>query len=223
VIGEILDCLSSLELFRKRPAAAEAYARRGLKQLTGAGTESPRFNLMRSLAAALMMARRDEEADAVLNELEALATTTAAGIAGMVEFYCMLAVRRSDAGAFEAAEGLLGRAQKLLPDELRLSSPEAVGILSTYFRVRFLQKRYTEAEEWMNKALPMIEAYWTQDHSIYRRSKEDYAAVLRKAGKKQEAKRVEAELRAGRSRERDPGLNAINLRDLTGRPPRTGR
>jgi hypothetical protein len=69
----------------------------------------------------------------------------------------------------------------------------------------------------------MIEAYWTQDHSIYRRSKEDYAAVLRKVGKKQEAKRLEAELRVARSRERDPGLNAINLRDLTGRPSRTPR
>jgi tetratricopeptide (TPR) repeat protein len=222
VMGEILDSLSSLELWRNRPAAAEAYARRGLKQLTGAGTESPRSSLMSSLAAALMLARRDEEADAVLNDLEPLATTTTAGTAGMVEFYCMLAVRRSQAGDFGAAEGLLGRAQKLLPDELR-SSSEGASLLYAYGHMRFLQKRYTEAEEWMNKGMPIIEAYWTQDHRIYRRSKEDYAAVLRKVGKKQEAKRVEAELRVGRSGEKDPGLNAINLGDLAGRSPRTRR
>jgi hypothetical protein len=60
---------------------------------------------------------------------------------------------------------------------------ETAALLYTYGYVRSLQKRYTEAEEWMNKAMPLMATYWTQDHSTHWRCRERYAAVLRKIGK----------------------------------------
>jgi hypothetical protein len=95
-------------------------------------------------------------------------------------------------------------------------SPELGFILVEFGALRFAQKRFAEAAEFQSRGLEILSRHLSADHPNILRSKANYARVLRKLKRNQDAKRVEEEVRtASRRTVEDPDAKyRISVSDL---------
>jgi hypothetical protein len=97
------------------------------------------------------------------------------------------------------------------------AEPRELGfILLEFGKLRFSQKRLTEAAEFQRRGIEILSHHLSADHPNILRSKANYVKLLRKLKRNQEAKRVETELRsASRQAIEDPNAKyRISVSDL---------
>jgi tetratricopeptide (TPR) repeat protein len=79
------------------------------------------------------------------------------------------------------------------------------------------QRRYAEADSALNRALTLARKLYGMNHLFTGSVAEEYARVLRKAGRKQEAKEMSQAARGILDRQRHSQLNTVDLKELRGR------
>ena len=195
--ASILDGLGWLELNRGRPGAAESYFRRALA-LVGdiEGFAKTRGRLYTSLAFALLELNRARDAVEAARKAFTIASTASVIDPSAIVFAVgAFAAASVEIGDYALAERSLTHAEKML-SQIPAAQPRELGLILIEFgKLRYFQKRFAEAAEFHSRGIEILSRYLSADHPNILRSKANYAKVLRKLKRNQEAKRVEQEIR----------------------------
>jgi tetratricopeptide (TPR) repeat protein len=216
--ANVLVSLACLELDRGRPATAESYFRRALVGIgRGEGFNRTRALLYDGLSGALMQLNRPAEAtEAAQMSLAAVSSDPAVSPRELVSHWCALARASCMMGDYARAERTLIHAQEVLRTLPEVESREHAAVLVGFAELRFYESRYPEAVEFQSRALETLRCFLSPDHPQMLRSVGNYAVMLRKVKRTQEAKQVEQELRAAQRRApSDPGAKyEVNVSEL---------
>ena len=163
--AEVLNRLGWIELFRQRPASAELHFQRGLMLVRDLkGAEEIRGNLYASLSTALLKLHRNRSAvEAAQQALTAVASVPAIDRDTIVRHKCTLAAVSSAAGDYALAEASLTQALELMSNHAEASPPTLGFVLVVFGGLRGLQRRFTEAAEFHEKAIGILERHLSQN------------------------------------------------------------
>jgi tetratricopeptide (TPR) repeat protein len=179
-----------------------------------------RANLYSGLSAALLeMNRLKESADTARQALASAEADPQANPLDIVNYACRLAAASSRMKDYALAESLLTQAHDKLAKLPSAESLEMGNLLHELGFLRYLQKRYNEAADFQGRALEIVTRYTSADHPQILTMRVEYASTLRKLKRKDEAERVEQEVRnATKLSPDDPGLkHSISVSDLRSR------
>ena len=211
-IIDALHLLATLELHRNRGSAAERYAREALAVMGGNEQHVKRLNVLTTMAIALLIRGKGAEAERILEDVDR--TEGKFPVESLVNSHCVLAARRTAARDFSAAEALLVRAEKLLQNKTTPKG-EAAHVYLTWADLRYNQKQYEAAEAMVRKALALESIHWAPGHPAMLNAQRVHAAILRKLGRKKDAKLVENSMRSAlRSAELDPAYHSVTVGEL---------
>lgn len=196
--SKALETFGWIEVNRGRFAAAEYYFRRGISLLKNVqGAESRRGHMYGSLSNALLGLHHNPEAvEAAELGLDAVSFGTGSRSEDVVTLACTLAEAALAMDNFVLAERSLARAEEAL-SRLRATKTRELGMYEgdmAYLRYR--QKRYEEADQFLSRAIGTLGQYLSQSHPQMLTMKTNHAILLRKLKRREQAQLVEAEVRS---------------------------
>jgi tetratricopeptide (TPR) repeat protein len=213
--------LAGLYLTLKRYSAAEDLLRKALDIATGKlGPDHPQTNTVLAFQANLAFSRRDYNTAASLSERVVAGVwktrgpadpQLAAVIGNLGRVYRVQGRKEESARLFLEAAQILERHGQ--PDH-----PGWIRALEDLSAVRFDDRLYDQAESLLSRSLEVAERALGPNHPEVGRLLEERATVMRKAGRKKEARMLET--RARRIEQRSATDNAlgytVDLRSLPG-------
>lgn len=205
--------LGALYIDSRQFGKAEAYITAMLDRFQDRDGSDPDFaRLLQVLATAWYGQKRYREAEPIYRRLLAAAEGGSdVAPADLASILNNLGSVCTETGRLDEAQAYLERARQLVDADDPLARASVLSNLAT---AKALAKRNAESEALFGEALRITEAAHGTDHPLIGYVLSNWAAALRKSGRKREAKPLEKRAKSIRARAEDPVRRRIDMRDL---------